>query len=281
MPGGPMEPLHVPQDEVIALDHITSDVSGLRTYIVNLFGIRSRTGWVLVDAGLRGQDEAIMRWAREHIGDTPPSAIVLTHAHFDHIGSLEALLQHWDVPVWVHRDELPFVTGALSYPPPDPTVGGGLMARLAALYPRDPIDLGARVRTLPDDGQVPELVEWQWIATPGHSPGHVSFFRERDRALIVGDAFCTTKQESFLAVATQRPELHGPPAYFTIDWDAARDSVRRLAALNPGIVAPSHGRPMSGPETTDALRHLADRFDELSRPEHGKYVTPSAREPRA
>ena len=86
------------------------------------------------------------------------------------------------------------------------------------------------------------------------------------------DAFCTTKQESLLAVATQRPELHGPPAYFTTDWDAARDSVRRLAALKPMFVAPGHGRPMAGQEMTERLDELANRFDEVARPEHGRYV---------
>jgi glyoxylase-like metal-dependent hydrolase (beta-lactamase superfamily II) len=113
---------------------------------------------------------------------------------------------------------------------------------------------------------------WRWIHTPGHTAGHVSLFREADRALIVGDAFCTTKQESFLAVATQRPELHGPPAYFTTDWDAARESVGRLAALEPSFIAPGHGQPMAGAETTQALQELAARFDEVARPEHGRYV---------
>jgi glyoxylase-like metal-dependent hydrolase (beta-lactamase superfamily II) len=97
-------------------------------------------------------------------------------------------------------------------------------------------------------------------------------FREVDRTLIVGDAFCTTRQESFFAVASQKPELHGPPAYFTTDWDAARDSVRRLAALRPDVIAPGHGQPMAGAETTAALRELAERFDELAVPEQGRYV---------
>ena len=150
------------------------------------------------------------------------------------------------------------------------------MAVMAGLYPRHPIDLGDAVRDLPADGSLPQFDEWRWIHTPGHTAGHVSLFREIDRALIVGDAFCTTKQESFLAVATQRPELHGPPAYFTSDWDAARESVRTLASLRPSVVAPGPGQPLSGPDTRRTLQELADRFDDVARPEQGRYV----RQPR-
>src|SRR5207244_5588565 len=99
-----------------------------------------------------------------------------------------------------------------AYPPPDPTVGGGLMARTSPLLPRGPIDLGPRAHALPGDCSVPGLRGWRWIHTPGHSPGHVSFFRESDRCLIAGDAFVTTKQESLTSALTQKPhEVHGPP----------------------------------------------------------------------
>jgi len=175
--------------------------------------------------------------------------------------------------VYAHREEMPYVTGERSYPPPDPSVGGGMMARMAGLYPRGPIDITGRVQPLPADGSIPVLPGWRWIHTPGHTQGHVSLFRPLDRVLIAGDAFCTTKQESFFAVASQRPELHGPPAYFTTDWDAARNSVHSLAALLPAFVAPGHGQPMAGDGTLRALQQLAMRFDAVARPEQGRYVT--------
>jgi glyoxylase-like metal-dependent hydrolase (beta-lactamase superfamily II) len=110
------------------------------------------------------------------------------------------------------------------------------------------------------------LDDWKWIHTPGHTDGHVSFFRESDRTLIVGDAFCTTKQESLLAIAEQKPELHGPPAYYTSDWEAAKRSVELLASLRPQTIAAGHGSPMSGPDVASALELLAANFDTIARP---------------
>jgi glyoxylase-like metal-dependent hydrolase (beta-lactamase superfamily II) len=268
-----MDKIELPVEETVPLESIAVGLIGLRLVFVNVFAVRTATGWTLVDAGVNGSAGAIKRWAREHFGEEPPNAIVLTHAHFDHVGAIDALLNHWNVPVYAHDEELPYVLGQRSYPPPDPTVGGGMMARMASLYPRGPVNLGSRVMALPSDGSIPTLPGWQWIHTPGHTAGHVALFREADRALIVGDAFCTTKQESFFAaVATQHPELHGPPAYFTTDWDAARASVQRLAELGPAYIAPGHGKPMSGELTTRSLIELAKRFDQVARPEHGRYV---------
>lgn len=264
--------IELADEETVPLETIAPGVVGLRVLFTNVFALSSEAGWTLIDAGLNGSAGRIRRWASKHFGETPPQSIVLTHAHFDHVGAIDHLLESWSVPVYAQKDELPYVTGERSYPPPDPSVGGGLMARMAALYPRGPINLGTRVRELPGDGVIPSLLGWRWIHTPGHTAGHISLFRESDRTLLVGDAFCTTKQESFLAVATQRPELHGPPSYFTTDWNAARDSVRRLAALRPVVMAPGHGQPMAGEDALRALQRLSEHFDEVARPEHGRYV---------
>jgi glyoxylase-like metal-dependent hydrolase (beta-lactamase superfamily II) len=251
---------------------IADDVMFLRTMMVNVYLIKEGTSWVLIDAGLRGYAESIHRAAREFVGsDAPPAAILLTHAHFDHIGSLEALLERWDVPVFAHSLERPYLTGRSSYPPPDPLVGRGAMALLSRLYPRGPIDISGRLQRLADGRTLPALASWQWLPTPGHTAGHVSFYRERDRVLIAGDAVTTTKQESMMAVATQRPELHGPPAYFTQDWRASADSVGRIAALEPEVLATGHGEPQAGSAMRRHLRELAARFVEREVPRFGRY----------
>jgi glyoxylase-like metal-dependent hydrolase (beta-lactamase superfamily II) len=244
----------------------------LRTMMVNLFVVRNGQSWVLVDCGLRGYAETIRRAAESYVGHSrPPAAIVLTHGHFDHVGSLGALLESWDVPVYAHPLEAPYLTGVSSYPPPDPLVGRGSMALLSRLYPRGPIDIGNRLRPLPETS-VPPLPEWRWVHTPGHTAGHVSLFRDRDRTLISGDAVVTVKQESALAVATQRREMHGPPAYFTQDWQAAGDSAGRLSALEPEMLVPGHGEPWGGAGMRTQLRELAANFDRREVPTFGRYA---------
>jgi glyoxylase-like metal-dependent hydrolase (beta-lactamase superfamily II) len=262
------------------LMEVTPDLAAHRIVMVNVafVGAPGSEDWVLIDAGLQFSAPSILRAMAERFGPASrPKAIILTHAHFDHVGALKTLARTWDVPVYAHRLELPFITGRSAYPPPDPTVGGGMMARLSPLYPRGPWNIGRYARPLPEDGSVPHLPGWRWIPTPGHSPGHVSFFRDSDRALIAGDAFVTTKQESATAVLTQRPEIHGPPMYYTIDWNAARESVQRLADLHPTIAITGHGVPMMGRMLEEGLMALAAHFDVLAKPRDGRYVREPAR----
>jgi glyoxylase-like metal-dependent hydrolase (beta-lactamase superfamily II) len=252
---------------------IADGVFCYRTLMVNLFFVRGASSWVLVDAGLGGYANTIRDAAHAAmLTDAPPASIVLTHGHFDHLGSLDALLRRWSCPVYAHPLERPYLTGRSPYPPPDPLVGRGVMSVLSRFYPRGPIDISAHLEMLPAGGAVPGLPEWRWIHTPGHTAGHVSLFRERDRTLIAGDAVTTTKQESLTAVATQRRELHGPPAYFTHDWNAAGMSVQRLAALNPEVLASGHGEPLNGASMRDDLRALAGEFDRREVPNFGRYA---------
>ncbi|MDX6805196.1 MBL fold metallo-hydrolase [Terrihabitans rhizophilus] len=261
---------------------LAPDLAYIRALIANVVfygapGAGDR-GWVLIDAGVFGTKDRIKSAAEGRFGEgARPAAIVLTHGHFDHVGVLEDLAEEWDVPVYAHDLEHPYLDGRASYPSGDPSVGGGLMAGMSSLYPTRPVDVSSRLHPLPQDGSVPHMPGWTWVHTPGHSPGHVSLWREADRTMIVGDAFVTTASESAYASAVQAAEMHGPPKYFTIDWDASEASVAKLAALHPSRIITGHGRAMEGPEMDSALQRLSRDFRKIAVPSEGKYVANPAR----
>ncbi|MFC4425148.1 MBL fold metallo-hydrolase [Deinococcus navajonensis] len=248
------------------------DVVRVRLPMVNVY-LLGRPGepWVLVDAGMPGTASLIQAAARKVHGERPPEAIVLTHGHLDHVGALKTLKAAWNVPVYAHALELPHLNGQAAYPFPDPTVGG-VMSLLSPAFVPGPFDVGAQV--LPENGEVPFLPQWRWLHTPGHTAGHVSLWRDVDRTLIAGDAFVTTHQETARGAWLLRPTaVQGPPAYYTPNWDAARESVRDLAALEPDLGATGHGHPMAGPDLTASLHRLARNFDEAARPVRGWYLS--------
>jgi glyoxylase-like metal-dependent hydrolase (beta-lactamase superfamily II) len=274
-----MDKIEIPDDQVAQINEIAPGLSGLKIAFVNVFAVTHPNGsWTLIDAAIPFSASRIKHWANKNFGRAP-NAIVLTHGHFDHVSAARELADEWGVPIYAHLSEFPYLTGRQEYPAPNWTAGGGLMPLMSPTLPRGPIDLGERLRALPDEGAeltLPALDRsvlpgWTLLHTPGHTPGHVSFFRERDRTLIVGDAFCTTPNESFFAANfTQPPELHGPPNYFTSDWEAAKVSVRKLAGLSPQTVAPGHGKPLSGTEVPSALQRLAENFERIAVPDNVK-----------
>ncbi|HEX6225374.1 MAG TPA: MBL fold metallo-hydrolase [Chryseolinea sp.] len=262
-------------DSSHAMFNVAPGVWGKRHLFVNFYVIQNFDAgtWILVDAGLKSSAGQIKQLATSLFGEnSKPAAIVLTHGHFDHVGALKTLLEEWDVPVYAHELEMPYLTGKSSYPPPDPSVGGGLMASFSFLFPSEPIDIEENVKPIPFNEKISELPGWKFIHTPGHSPGHISLFREQDKVLIAGDAFVTTKAESLLSTILQKEEISGPPKYFTCNWASAKLSVLKLAALQPETVATGHGRVMRGASMREELEVFSRNFDQTALPETGRYT---------
>jgi glyoxylase-like metal-dependent hydrolase (beta-lactamase superfamily II) len=256
------------------ITRIAPDIGWLPISFVNVYFIgRPGGAWTLVDAGLPGRANQILDAAEARFGaGARPEAILLTHGHWDHAGSALDLAEAWDVPIYAHRLETPYLTGKSDYPPPDPTVGGA-MAFLSRFMPSHARDFGERVRELYSN-EVPGAAGWEWLATPGHSPGHISFFRPSDRVLLAGDAFATMNMDSWSGLVTGKRTLWRAGAPFNTDWDATRLSVKELAKLRPNVVGCGHGIPKCDVELPAQLERFAERF---RAPRTGRYVRRPAR----
>jgi metallo-beta-lactamase superfamily protein len=121
----------------------------------------------------------------------------------------------------------------------------------------DRSSLAVVARAVEPGSAVPGLPDWQCIATPGHTPGHVSYFRPEDRVLISGDALVAIKINSLIGLPTRRAGVSGPPWYTTFSRAAARESISTLARLGPTVLAGGHGNPMTGTRAASALAALA------------------------
>ena len=256
------------------ITRIAPDVGWLPVSFTNVYFIgRPGAKWVLIDTGLPGWAADIFSAAEARFGaGSRPEAIVLSHGHIDHAGSALALAEMWDVPIYAHHRELPFLSGKSLYPPADPTVGGAT-AFLSRFLPVLRRNFGDRVREL-HQHKVPGASGWQWLATPGHSPGHICFFRSSDRVLLTGDALVSVDMDSWSGLLTAKPKLSGPPAPFTVDWQSAGASLRQLADLRPNTVGCGHGIPISDSDLPERLENFAQRF---RAPRRGRYARQPAK----
>ncbi len=255
------------------IETVATGVRHLKIVFVNAYFVdtpeNAPSSWVLVDTGIPYSGERIARYAEKIYGaHSKPSAIVLTHGHFDHAGAALSLAVRWEIPIYAHHLEMPYLTRKSDYAPQDPSVGGAI-AQMSRLFPHSGYDFGTRVYPIPASGQIEEMRGWSVIHTPGHSAGHISLFREADRTLMAGDALATMNLDSWISNLTEEKEFCRPPAPFTPDWAAARRSVEILAELAPNHVCAGHGQPITGAGTAEQLKVFAKNF---TAPAHGRYV---------
>jgi glyoxylase-like metal-dependent hydrolase (beta-lactamase superfamily II) len=197
---------------------------------VNVFLVREDDGLTVVDTGIPRSTKAIVAAAQD-IG-APIKRIALTHAHGDHIGSLDELVAELgDVEVLISARDARLMGGDKSLDP-------GEEGKLRGSYP------GAKTRptrTLAPGDRVGSL---EVVPSPGHTPGHISFLDTRDRTLYCGDVFSTIG-----GVATSaKPYAKFPlPATGTWNRDIELQSAREMRALDPARLAPGHGKVVESP----------------------------------
>ena len=252
------------------IDTFLSDIARLPVGFVNVYFVgQPGSPWTLVDTGLPNTAALTIAAAAKRYGeDSRPEAIVLTHGHFDHAGSAQALAEHWDVPIYAHALELPYLDGRSDFAPQDPTMGGAI-AFLSRFFPHAGYDLRPHLCPLPEDGVVPTMPGWQWLYTPGHTHGHISLWRASDRVLLAGDAIATMDLDSWTAQVTKPRVFDRPPAPFTPHWGDAYQSAQLLADLEPLVVAAGHGLPIQDGDVPARLRRYVKHFDP---PMRGRYT---------
>ncbi|MBJ7328558.1 MAG: MBL fold metallo-hydrolase [Solirubrobacteraceae bacterium] len=195
---------------------------------------------VVIDAATRHDRRRILR----QLGGLEVRAHAVTHAHADHQGSSSAICTALGVPFWGPEGEREALeTGDLSATGPVGAITRWERKQLAG--PGHPLDRGLREGDAVGDFMV--------LETPGHSPGHVSFWRQADGVLLLGDVLLNRH------VVTGRVGLREPPRRFTLDLVANRRAIRRVAALHPKVVCFGHGPPLHNDgqieEFADALGH--------------------------
>jgi glyoxylase-like metal-dependent hydrolase (beta-lactamase superfamily II) len=198
---------------------------------INCFLVREDDGFTLIDtAWPESQARAIIQHA-DALG-SPIARILLTHAHIDHVGSLDALHEALpDVEVAISEREARLLAGDLSLDasePQDSKPG----AYPCKTKPTRLLHEGERIGSL------------EVIATPGHSPGHVAFLDTRDRTLIAGDAFQTL---GGVAVSGSFKILFPLVAMSNWHKGLSLESARKLLTYRPTAMAVGHGRILSDP----------------------------------
>ena len=196
-------------------------------------------GDVLVDTGLRTSAGTI----KKQVGSRKVSAIALTHAHGDHCGTARKLSSELGIPVWVGAaDREAIESGQVVAKPPYNQLPLSPLANLMGNFPSVKVD-----RTLAEGDSIGG--GFTVLDTPGHSPGHVSFWRESDGVLICGDVFFN------MNILTTVPGLREPPGPFTFDPPVNRAAERKVAALSPSVAGFGHG-----PVITDGTAEKLSSF---------------------
>jgi hydroxyacylglutathione hydrolase len=183
---------------------------GINVYLV---------GDVLIDAGVKQSAGKILK----ALAGRTVAAHALTHAHVDHAGASKKVVSELGIPMWAPAGDAEAVQSG------KPPATNAILQRLGG-FPALPVD-----RRLGEGDEIG--AGFVVLDTPGHSPGHVSYWRESDRILVCGDVFFG------MNVITTMGGPRQPIKAFTIDPERNRESERRLAALEPAVTLFGHGKP--------------------------------------
>src|SRR3954468_10547526 len=209
---------------------------------MNVYFVRDGQGVLMFDAGVRSMTKAV---AREAVGLGGLTRIVLSHGHADHRGSAPGL----GVPVFCHPADRAITEGDGGYSGFDFSklnlLGRFLMPRMLRSWDGGPVKIAGTV----EEGD--EIAGFKVVHLPGHAPGLIGLFRERDRLALTTDCFYTLDEWG------RDSEPHVPMEVYNYDTAQARESIRKLAALEPAACWPGHANAIAGNEVRAQLERAA------------------------
>ncbi|EJW18743.1 MBL fold metallo-hydrolase [Paenibacillus alvei] len=207
---------------------ISEHIWSLKMWVLipfHVWVVVEKQGVTLVDAGMPTMANGIVKFI-EQLQAGPLQQVVLTHGHPDHVGSLKHILRTNQIPIFAHRNEIPYIEGELPYRPgkkPVSTMEKGTM------------------KMLPEDehGQLQSIGSLTPYYTPGHSPGHVVYYHEQDQVLLAGDLF-----------SSKNGKLRKP--LFTPNMEEVLRSSSIVGRLRPARLEVCHG---------NSVFHAADQLE--------------------
>jgi glyoxylase-like metal-dependent hydrolase (beta-lactamase superfamily II) len=206
-------------------------LSGLPPNAINVFLVED----VLVDAGTRLARRRILR----QLAGRRVTTHVLTHAHPDHQGASHDVCEQLGLPLWCGGADAPAAERPELIRDRQPDASINKLIWRAWAGPGHPVERQLR------EGD--EVAGFQVLDTPGHSDGHIALWRESDRVLIAGDVL------NSMNLITTLPGLHEPPSTFTPDPERNRESIKRIAALEPRVACFGHGPILRDPAKLTAF----------------------------
>lgn len=213
---------------------------------VNCYLLETEKGWLIVDTGLPGQEDRILKYLKKkNIRPSSVAFIVLTHADLDHIGCAKALRAATGAKIAIHPADVPVLTGKQAFK----TINNFFKHAIKfifSLLPYQPVEPDF----LLEDGA--NLGGWQIIHTPGHTPGCISLFQP-GKCLLVGDALRTSWQ------ANPRPTSRR----ICLDLAQARKSLIKISELDYEVLLPGHGALITD-KASQIIRDMVKRV--ISKP---------------
>lgn len=201
------------------IKQVSEHIWSLKTWLIipiHVWVVVEKDGVILVDAGIGLMTKGILAFI-DTLQAGPLKAIILTHGHSDHMGSVKGILQQRTVPVYAHAIEIPYIEGKLPYP-----------GRKKAA----PVLEADLTKPLQEDssGELALIGGLKPYLTPGHSPGHVVYYHEQDQVMLAGDLFTSKKGR-----------LRKPMKIFTHDMKEAVVSSVIVRKLQPKRLEVCHG----------------------------------------